>query len=241
MDGESGYTRRSIAGVHRAYKLYWAVIACILAGSCALVLYHEGQKAGMWDIATHPRGDITYSVDRRLGLAGVAGAHDAFKAWDAANPDITLTVSDTWEHADVRVARMDAFCTGMTLSYGCACIGLSPLCPDVENLLRWGDLECHVPSGATIGVSRGLHARDGTPVMFTRDQMRDLVAHEFGHNLGLRHSSGDETHLMYGQYDPIPYSDHGYVVPDEIAGGAARIIHDLPIEPHVLLESHCLQ
>lgn len=195
----------------------------------------------MWDIAAHPRGDITYSVDRRLGLAGVAGAHDAFEAWDAANPDITLSVSDTWEHADVRVAHMDAFCTGMMLSYGCACIGLSPLCPDVENLLRWGDLECHVPSGATIGVSRGLHARDGTPVMFTRDQMRDLVAHEFGHNLGLRHNSGDETHLMYGQYDPIPYSDHGYVVPDEIAGGAARIILDLPIKPHALIESLCLQ
>ena len=176
-----------------------------------------GQLAGALDVMARATGQITYAIDRELGPTAVDGARDAFDAWDAANDDIALAESETWTRADVRVARTDVFCARGHIVNGCACLGMSALCPAVDNALRgWG---CPVPDGATIGVAPGVYGTDGSLAPYTREQMRDLVAHEFGHNLGLAHNEGDRLHLMHGLPDMVPYSDRGYTVPAPLVNG----------------------
>lgn len=50
------------------------------------------------------------------------------------------------------------------------------------------------------------------------NSVRNTVAHELGHILGLNHHT-NTTHLMYGPaYQVDPYETHGYVVPDNLEG-----------------------
>lgn len=198
----------------RRQRMAWAALAV----SLPLAAAYAGSVVGVWDIGPRPSGSISYAVDPALGRAAAEGARDAFAAWDGANEDLVLTESESWATADVRVARMDVTCSGGAIVSGCACLGISPLCPYMDNLQRgW---HCSVPDGATIGVAAGMHGKNGSLVPYTREQMRDLVAHEFGHNLGLVHDAAaeDTSHVMSGPDDPALYSDRGYAVPERIAG-----------------------
>ena len=198
----------------RRHRATWAALAVLLALAAA----HAGSVGGVWDIGPRASGSISYAVDPTLGSAAVKGARDAFAAWDEANADLVLIETGSWAAADVRVARMDVTCSNGAIVSGCACLSILPLCPYADNLQRgW---HCSVPNGATIGVAPGMHDRNGTLVPYTREQMRDLVAHEFGHNLGLVHDAAEGgSHVMSGPDDIALYSDRGYAVPDRIAGG----------------------
>lgn len=199
--------------MQRRTRMVWTALVV----SLLLAAAYAGSVVGVWDIGPRPSGSISYAVDPALGHAAADGARDAFAAWDGANADLALTESESWESADIRVARMDVSCSGGAIVSGCACLGISPLCPSLDNLQRgW---HCAVPDGATIGVAPGMQAKNGTLVPYTREQMRDLVAHEFGHNLGLVHDADDGSHVMSGPDDPALYSDRGYAVPGRIAGG----------------------
>ena len=191
-------------------------VAAVIA-SAMLIVVQAGQLAGTWDYMPRVSGQITYAVDRELGKAAIDGARDAFAAWDAANDDIVLVESETWAAADVRVARMDVFCAAGKIVNGCACLSMSPGCPFVDNMLRGHG--CPVPAGATVGVAPGMYDKGGTLKPHTRGEMRDLVAHEFGHNLGLEHNGKNLSHLMHGQPGVAAYSDRGYAVPEPIAKG----------------------
>lgn len=192
------------------------MLLVFVAPLAAVMLFVLAFPLGMlgiaWELAT--RGDgYTYSIDPALGANGMAGARDAFFAWSDANDGIYFKES-AWDDADVRVGWMETTCVKGLIVRGCACLGLWPGCPAIDNAFR--RLACSVPDGATIGVSPGVHAINGTLVPYTREQMRDLVAHELGHNLGLHHNTGNLSHLMYGR-DGIPfYSDLGYAVPDAV-------------------------
>ena len=201
----------------------WGVLVAALAMTAAVSIMQAGSLAGAWDIAPREEGLFTYAIDRRIGQAAVEGARDAFAAWDEANTDVTLEESGTWADADVRVAGMELFCADGRIIQGCACKSLSLACPVIDNILRgWA---CPVPAGATIGVASGVRGMDGSITPFAREHMRDLVAHEFGHNLGLEHTES-AGHMMQGPRGIIPYSDRGYTVPESIAGGAAPWGHE---------------
>lgn len=172
-----------------------------------------GIVAGAWDAAARDPGHITYAIDPAIGPEGVAGARDALSAWDAANGGVSFREA-AWGDADVRIGKMETTCADGLIVRGCACLGLWPGCPVVDNAVRF--MRCPVPDGATIGVSPGIHAINGTLAPYTREQMRDLVAHELGHNLGLHHNTGNQSHLMYSRDRILPYSDRGYVVPDAV-------------------------
>ena len=194
-------------------RMVWIFLAIALPLAAA----YAGSVVGVWDLGQRPSGHITYAVDPALGRIAMDGARDAFAAWDAANADIVLVESMSWSEADIRVARMDISCTDGTAIVGCACLGMSPLCPYLDNLQRgW---YCTVPDGATIGVVPNMCGTGEALVPHTREQMRDLVAHELGHNLGLVHDAEDGSHVMFGPNDIALYSDRGYVVPVRIAGG----------------------
>ena len=193
-------------------RMVWAAFAAALVLAAA----HAGSVVGAWDVGPRPSGRIVYAVDPALGQDAADGARDAFAAWDAANADIALVESESWATADIRVARMNVSCTNGAIVNGCACLNVSPLCPSLDNLLR--GRHCVVPDGATIGVAPGMYSTNGTLVPYTKEEMRDLVAHEFGHNLGLVHRAADTPHIMYGPDDIALYSDRGYSVPDPIAG-----------------------
>ena len=186
----------------------------------AFVALQVATLAGVWSIGIQEPGYVTYAIDCKLGSVAVDGARDAFAAWDDMNDALILEESDTWAEADIRVAHKNAFFSiGGYLVNGCGCIGLSPMCP-VESTL----LGCSIPWEATMRVSPGMYDSDGNMLgMYTREQMRDLVAHEFGHNLGLRHNVADADHLMHSQYELHPYSDSGYNVPQRLEGGNMTI------------------
>lgn len=197
------------------------VLAVVVAITMPIIVVQTGYMAGAWDYMPRVSGQITYAVDRELGRAAINGAHDAFAAWDAANDDIALVESETWAAADVRVARMDVFCADRMIVNGCACRSMSPGCPIVDNMLRGHT--CPVPAGATMGVAPGMYDKNGTLAPYTRGEMRDLVAHEFGHNLGLEHNGKDLSHLMHGRPGIVAYSDRGYAVPEPVAEGGMTL------------------
>ncbi|MXY38141.1 MAG: matrixin family metalloprotease [Cenarchaeum sp. SB0664_bin_35] len=56
----------------------------------------------------------------------------------------------------------------------------------------------------------------GDRINLAPDYVRNIIAHEFGHMLGLEHHT-DQEHLMYGpEYQVDPYETHGYVVPTNL-------------------------
>ena len=182
-----------------------------------VIAAYAATLSGAWDVALRESGYVTYAVDCGLGDAAVGGAHDAFKAWDEANDGIVLAESKAWDKADVRVARMDAPVIASAPIDGCACIGVSTMCPILDNAL-FGLGGCVIPNGGTIGV-----VDDGSDVgeeryPYARALMRDLVAHEFGHNLGITHNTANLSHMMYGQHALSPHADRGYAIPERIAG-----------------------
>ena len=193
------------------------IALCAAAAAAAVIAVQAGHLAGAWDVAPRESGRLTFALDRQLGAAAIHGARDAFAAWDAANTGLVMVETAAWSSADVRVAEMEVSCFGGEVVNGCACASLSALCPEADNMLRgWS---CRVPDGATIGVAQGVYDTDGTMVVYTREDMRDLVAHEFGHNLGLVHNGEDSSHLMHGRSWTVPYSDRGYVLPEPISVG----------------------
>ena len=203
----------------RYLKLALLLMALVVLAVVVLaVAAYAATLSGAWDVALRESGYVTYAVDCGLGDAAVGGAHDAFKVWDEANDGITLAESESWSEADVRVARMDARVTVSERIDGCACIGVSPVCPILDNGVHWWLGGCVIPNGGTIGV-----VDDGSDVgeeryPYARALMRDLVAHEFGHNLGISHNTANRSHMMYGQHALFPHTDRGYVIPERIAG-----------------------
>lgn len=194
-----------------------AALACAaFLAIAAVILAQLGIVAGAWDAAMRDSGYVTYAIDPAIGAEGVAGARDALSAWDSANGGVSFREA-AWGDADVRIGRMDTVYADGQAVRGCACLGLWPGCPVVDNAVRL--MRCPVPDGATIGVSPGYNAADGTWVPHARDEMGRLVAHEVGHNLGLHHNTGDPSHLMHGRDGILPYSDRGYAVPDDTAPG----------------------
>ena len=192
-----------------------AAAACAAFPALAVFIAAQlGILAGAWDVMPREPG-YTYAIDPAIGAVGAGGARDAFSAWDAANAGVPFREA-AWGEADIRVGSMEGTCAGGgPLVKGCACLGLWPGCPSVDNAVRL--LKCPVPDGATIGVYPGVYAANGTLAPYTREQMRDLVAHEIGHNLGLHHNTADRSHLMHGTDGALPYSDRGYEVPDAVA------------------------
>ena len=187
-----------------------AIVAVWIGGQLAI-------QSGTWDVAMQRSGYVTYAVDCGLGPAAVGGAHDAFEAWDELNGGITLAESETWSGADVRVVRMNTPVVSSGPIEGCACIGVSPMCPILDNVL-FGLSGCVIPKGGTIGIIVNESGVDEARYPYARTLMRDLIAHEFGHNLGMSHNTVNMSHMMYGPQALYPHTDRGYVIPEPIAG-----------------------
>lgn len=198
----------------RTRKILLATIVAILV---ALIGTYTVILSGALDVAAQRSGHVTYAVDCELGPAAVGGAHDAFSAWDKANDGLILEESASWSEADVRVARMDSTVVTITPIDGCACIGVSPMCPALNNVL-FGLGGCNIPNGGTIGIIINEPDMDEEQYPYARALLRDLIAHEFGHNLGMSHNTANSSHMMRGQHAMYPYMDRGYVIPERISG-----------------------
>lgn len=189
-------------------------ILCFTAPIITVFAVYVIMSSGVWDVAMLKHGYVTYAVDCEIGQAAVDGAHDAFESWDDANVNITLVASETWAEADIRVTRMDAPVAALNPINGCACMGVSPWCPELDSVL----FGCPIPKGGTIGLIVNNPDMNEMQYPYERALMRDLVAHEFGHNLGISHDIFNRSHMMYGGLAMYPHTDRGYVIPERIAG-----------------------
>ena len=214
MRPRAAYTLRVLPALASSTRKHGLAAVAVAVVAVVAVMALAGFSGGTFDEMSRETGRLTFALDPRLGPEATAGAIDAFSAWDAANPDLALAEAEAWSTADVRVAAMDVVCTGEQIINGCACRGLSLLCPELDNIEI--GRACRVPGGATIGVAQGVYASSGEFLAYSRADMRDLVAHEFGHNLGLVHTTVS-SHLMYGRVGDYPYSDRGYDVPAPIS------------------------
>ena len=188
------------------------VLLCLLfpLAVSVVIMAQLGILASAWDLMPRESG-YTYALDPALGVNGIDGAHDAFSAWSSANAGMSFK-EVAWDDAEIRVGKMSATYASGRIVKGCACLGLWPGCPAIDNVVPGRG--CFVPDGATIGVSSVVCAINGTLGVHTRAEMRYLVAHEIGHNLGLNHNTDNQSHLMYGPDRVLPYSDRGYNIPD---------------------------
>ncbi len=145
-----------------------------------------------------PKCIITYGYNDGL-LASYAydynqtsqAVHDGFSAWSDLNPYLEFV----WVERDplVWIEWVD-----YTPEYiGLACLWCLDNDPFMEIALY------------------GYDCREGR-IYHDPDSVRNTVAHELGHILGLNHHT-NMTHLMYGpEYQVDPYETYGYVVPDNL-------------------------
>ena len=147
---------------------------------------------------------ITYGYEEPpeawLGAAGIDAGYaetarmavrDGFEAWAEINPGVLFGETD--ENPVVTIRWLEP--SGDY--HGLACVGCVGDGAYIEVALYW--IDCR-----------------GDPVAYGPGLIRNIIAHEFGHNLGLDHTD-DEDHLMAGE-DPLPgpFDDLGYAIPERL-------------------------
>ena len=148
---------------------------------------------------------ITYGYEQPpegwLGEAGISAAHgmvvreavrDGFEAWSELNPLFWFVEAGEGYEVAVRWIDFD----GESLGWACRdCLGQDPV----------------------MGIS--LYRTDcrGDPVVHGFGMVRNTVAHELGHILGLYHYP-HEGHLMWGDDEFVqdPFDARGYAVPENL-------------------------
>ena len=127
--------------------------------------------------------------------------HDGLAAWSELNPDLKLRyVEDSTANISIEFADL-----GSLSMKGAGCVDcLYTLA--TENPYQ----RC---SGGLVDTSRGAVFLLGCQIS-EYNLLRDTVAHEFGHNLGLLHNNSTD-HLMYSEGDLLqtPYDDLDYNIP----------------------------
>ena len=119
----------------------------------------------------------------------MSAVQDGLNAWSKSNPDITLKMVTTGTPAViVRWQEQNE-----DLGYG------------IHNCLHY---QCE------IGMVLEYRNCQGGMTVFDYDTIRNIVAHEFGHNLGLAHHYSSD-HLMSGHdyLVQVPFDDLGYNMP----------------------------
>lgn len=149
----------------------------------------------------------------------------------AAPPSAVLDAADygaefVAEHSMVvRQAIRDGFDTWTRANPGIVFEEVASGQPDIT--VRWIEytgthvgsacLDC-LRNGAVINVVLEQPDCRDNPVAYGPGKIRNIIAHEFGHNLGLGHDD-DEDHLMYGTMPPPPpgpFDSLGYNVPEGV-------------------------
>jgi len=69
---------------------------------------------------------------------------------------------------------------------------------------------CKFGGAATVGCAKPFKAKPGACVSFIRDALPTTRAHEFGHNLGLRHSGDVADDVSYGDESAVMGSHRGW-------------------------------
>ena len=124
----------------------------------------------------------------------MSAVHDGLNAWSKSNPDITLKRTTTGTPAViVRWHEPNAVLLHGYFGYG------------YNNCLHY---QCE------IGMSLEYRNCQGGMNVLDYDTIRNIVAHEFGHNLGLLHHHSYD-HLMAGvdHNVQVPFDDLGYNMP----------------------------
>jgi len=144
-------------------------------------------------------GILTYKIDpipsHIIQTSTVKDSvNDGLNLWSKKNPKLVFEEITTGK-PDIEISWIEH--TGTHAGMGCI------------DCLRYG---------ATIELVLGQLDCNGEFIQYDMDMIKNTVAHEFGHNLGLEHHI-DENHLMWSKDDPqIPYDTLDYNIPNRITG-----------------------
>lgn len=142
-------------------------------------------------------GILTYKIDpipSNLSQSSMVkkGVNDGLNFWSKKNPELVFEEISSGK-PDIAISWLEF--TGTHSGFGCV------------DCLRYG---------ATIEVVLEELDCNGGFVQYDKGTITNIVAHEFGHNLGLEHNV-DENHLMWSDIDPqIPYDTLSYNIPDRV-------------------------
>jgi len=142
-------------------------------------------------------GILTYNIDpipSKMSQTSMIkqGVYDGLSMWSKKNPELVFQ-EITSGKPDIQISWIEY----QGKHSGMGCIDCLDVGATIEVVLE--ELDCN-----------------GKPVQYDKGTITNIVAHEFGHNLGLEHHRSENL-LMWSDIDPkIPYDDLGYNIPNRV-------------------------